>query len=349
MLIGLLGFVFISNAFAINMVCLSLIHSFCFLAIICIYKPKLIDTYFKFLSRYFNSPPKPHAFAYLPLESKAGMWITLIASSSGAVVLSVDYSDLWGIINSLIPNITIPSIFTFPSLNIPSFPSCALPHIFSPLSDNPNSLTDYAWQLQPHKQTYMFINSPNLWYTRNVVYLFNNPLFLGIASFALITVIYRLMEFVLDFFNAMCNVFNTWPILIQPHLFLNLFRGVTDPWLIPLRDLVSIARFRFLGIIRFIAEARIRGRGINIDMISISYMFRRILLQRPHIGNVAIAGITTLLTIAQLNPFFGLGLDYQGLFDCFWDLVAILDDILEDLLDSSDDSESDDSSFSDSE
>jgi len=73
------------------MVCLS---SICTLGFLAIYKTKLNDSYFSYLSRYFKSPPKPHGFASLPLESKTGMLITLVASGSGAVIYAVDYGDL---------------------------------------------------------------------------------------------------------------------------------------------------------------------------------------------------------------------------------------------------------------
>jgi len=72
MLIGLFGLVFISYGFGINIVCLSSTCILGFLIILSIYKTKLND-YFNYLSRYFNTAPKPHGFASLPLESQAGM------------------------------------------------------------------------------------------------------------------------------------------------------------------------------------------------------------------------------------------------------------------------------------
>lgn len=97
----------------------------------------------KFLAGYFHSPSKPHAFSNLPLQSQAGMYISLVASSSGVVIMALDISDLTDILNNLIPNITLPS-YTFTRIDVPTFPDCPIPHIYSPLSDNPKSLTYYG-------------------------------------------------------------------------------------------------------------------------------------------------------------------------------------------------------------
>lgn len=321
----------IPNLFAITVFCLIFIHWISFARVIS--KSKLLYTNFRSLSRYFNTPPKPHAFASLPLESKAGMWITVIASSSGAVIYSIELSDLQGIIDSLISNLTIPSFSPFSGLNTPSFPVCPLPHIYSHLSDNPGSLTNYGWQLDFYRQIPMFINNPYLWRTKNVVYLFNNPLFLSITALILIKIMHSLMQSLLYFFNEMWNIFNMLHYAFQPFLFSSMFWGVTDPWLIPLRELILIARTRLLNIVTLIDRASIVGRGrrFHINMFNIYNLFTIISIQRPHLGNVVMAGLTVTLAISQLDIPFGLDVDYEALRYNVSDLVDMLDNVLDDM------------------